>query len=129
MSYSEVEWALVQMVVSRAPSLPGWVRECAEIGYGSILMLPVVDDARAGELARPSLALRNVSSDYLEFLREQIALNAMGEEWTAVLQRRLKALEPLEGQPVLTVMFYRKPEGLTLRIDPRSKSIIGYEEY
>lgn len=93
------------------------------------MSLPVVDDADAGEFARPSLELQNVSSDYLDFLREQIALNARGEEWTAVLQRRLKALEPLEGQPVLTVVFYRKPESLTLRIDPRLKTIIEYEEY
>ncbi|WP_437333118.1 hypothetical protein [Sorangium sp. So ce394] len=129
MSDRKIEWALVQMIVSRTPVLPDWVRECAKIRYDAIGSLPVVDDAEEGELARPGVELRSVSSDYLEFLREQIELNARGEEWTAVLQRRLKALEPFEGQRVLTVMFHRKPKSLTLRIDPRSETILGYEEY
>jgi hypothetical protein len=129
MSDRKIEWALVQMIVSRTTVLPDWVRECAKIGYDAIVSLPVVEDADAGELARPGLELRSVSSDYLEFLREQIELNARGEEWTAVLQRRLTALEPFEGQPVLTVMFHRKPKSLTLRIDPQSETILGYEEY
>ncbi|HTN87098.1 MAG TPA: hypothetical protein VL242_25540 [Sorangium sp.] len=60
MSDSETRWALAQTIVSRAPALPDWVRECAEIGYESMMALPLLDDADTGELARPSLELKNV---------------------------------------------------------------------
>jgi hypothetical protein len=62
--------------------------------------------------------LKLVTPDYLDYLREQISLNARGSEWLDLLRTRLDALDPYVGQELLVVTFYCKPHSATLRLLP-----------
>jgi hypothetical protein len=59
-------------------------------------------------------------SSYLEFLDEQIRLNARGDHWTTVLSQRRAALAPLAGERLLrlTVRLSTGSASLRFTTDP-----------
>lgn len=73
------------------------------------------------------LERRVFDKSYLDFLREQIAREARGPEWTAILTQRLAALSPfrdastLAGSIVIATGHYR------IRVDPQSRQVIHHE--
>jgi hypothetical protein len=107
---------------------PVWLREQLELGREAVLGLPILDVTGEGEHARPTVEEEVVKEDYLNFLREQIRLNARGPEWTALLGRRLAALEPVVGNKLVGVTFYAKPHVVTLWLCPESKELVHMEE-
>lgn len=71
--------------------------------------------------------LTPVTEDYLDFLRQQIALNARGEGWTAILSDRLNRLVPYAGRSLLRVTL-RSPDGLlTVRLRPADFGVVHWE--
>lgn len=110
------EWQLLARKLAQsvpAGTLPEWVEELLAQD------LSAVQDC-AGDERFFSIYLEGVSESYIDFLREQIALDARDQEWLALLERRLRCLEPLVGQrslklsigepSVLVVAWFRLPE-------------------
>ena len=95
--------------VQKAESLPFFVRERAA--------------------AVQSCERRVFDQSYLEFLREQIALEPRGPEWTAVLRRRLTALAPYCDTPTLWGTIPTENGQFCIRVDPRSREVIHHELY
>jgi len=87
-------WKVLSDTIKAMPDRPSWLNEQAGMGYEAVLRLPVVDEAEAGQHALPIVEEKAVTPDYLNFLREQILLNPRGPEWSALLKKRLAALEP-----------------------------------
>jgi hypothetical protein len=110
-------WELLVRAIQSLPSAPSWLRELSRLSHEEISRLPKVDNARKGQVASPSVREIVVKEDYLEFLREQIKLNARGSEWTAILETRLKALQPFLGKKTLQATFYKLPNNVTLDIN------------
>ena len=84
----------------------------------------VREQARAVE----GLERSTLDPSYLDFLREQIALEARGPEWTAVLTKRFTAIAPYCG---LQIIFgaIRTPTGFYfVRVDPDNRRVIYHEE-
>jgi len=88
----------------------------------------MLDESSEGQIARPEMEQITVTKEYLDFLREQIKLGARGAAWSEVLMSRLSALRKFQDRQLLTVVFYRKPNSFTVRIDPESEAIIHTEE-
>src|SRR6478735_5930513 len=59
-----------------------------------------------------------VTESYLSSLREQIHLNARGEEWTAILDLRLRALLPYVGQELIAVAVRHDGQYACVRYTP-----------
>jgi hypothetical protein len=123
----EETWNLVKTAIESVCDAPHWLKEFASVQYSEISRLHEFEEAADGEVARPHLEEQLVRQDYLEFLKEQIQLNARGAEWTALLQRRLDALRPFVGKNVQVVTIYRKPEVVRLRIDSRTGRVFHFE--
>jgi hypothetical protein len=122
-------WNDLVSVINVTGDIPSWVKKQSCIKYEEVLRLPSLDHSLNGEDACPDIVEKNVAPDYLDFLREQIRADARGPEWLELIQARLKALEPFVGKPVLTAMFFRKPDVTVLRIDPKTRALIQFESY
>jgi len=107
---------------------PRWLREFGRLNYDEVSRLPKLDTLKAGHFSAPVARKHVVANDYLDFLREQVRLNARGPAWTAVLQRRLDALQAYRGRKVLDVNLHRWPESATLYIEPESGNLL-YAEF
>jgi hypothetical protein len=68
-------------------------------------------------------------SSYIEFLDEQIRLNARGDEWSDRLRDRRQHLAPYSDQRLIRGKI-SIPEGeLSIEIEPESSRVIHWEEY
>ena len=123
---SEIWKALADTIVS-IPECPSWLKEQASLGWEAITRLPIVDATTNGRHTHPTVEEKVVTVDYLDFLREQIGLNARGPEWSTILKNRLAALEPFVGKPLIIATFYFLPHVATLRIRPDTKEMIHME--
>jgi len=120
-------WKIVIQAISILENPPTWLSELAHRNFDEIIRFPKLDNAAKGEIALPVVEQKVITTDYLDFLREQIRLNARGQQWTDVLQRRLDALQPFVGKMLLTAHFYQKPHSVTLRITPENYEPINAE--
>ena len=127
MSMTPEIWAVLASVIDSAHDAPSWLREQAQLGWAAVSALPQLDVATYGQHAHPSVEQKLVTPDYLDFLREQITLNARGPEWLDLLRRRLATLEPFVGQDLLVATFYCKPHSATLRIKPGVRAPVQLE--
>ena len=89
------------------------------------LPLPVREQAESVQ----SCERRVFDQSYLDFLREQIALEPRGPEWTAILMRRLSALTPFCGAPTLSATIPTMAGDFCIRVDAQSRQVIHYEQY
>lgn len=108
------EWRILAQTIASLDHLPGWVR-----AY-------VLEDDRRGTVAY--FEETTVCADYLEFLREQIALGVRGPEWTKQLESRLVALLPHAGKSVLNFHLFHGSSDYFLRLEADSKALIHAEE-
>lgn len=69
-----------------------------------------------------------LEDSYIKFLDEQIKLEARGPEWSAILSKRLSALKPYVGKPVVAALLVSEDRVLSIKIDPIHNSIIYAEE-
>jgi len=127
MSMTPETWKTLVKAVGEIPNCPSWLKEQAELSWEAVSQLPVVDGTSNEQHAVPMVEQKVVAPDYLDFLREQIELNARGREWSAVLKNRLIALEPFVGKQLVVATFYFKPHTATLRINPETKGLAHVE--
>jgi hypothetical protein len=120
-------WDTARRAIAKTESLPEWVVQCASMNRDTMALLPALEDTSAGTVACPSIELKRVAPDYLDFLRTQLSLGARGPAWSDLLRRRLDILTPYEGRELLTVVFYRRPESVTIRIDPSNATVLHVE--
>lgn len=120
-------WKSVVAAVGALENRPAWLTELARQNYEEVIRLPKLDYAVQGQTALPVIEEKIVAKDYLDFLREQVRLNARGSEWTNILQRRLDALQPFMGKMMITAHFYQKPHSVTLRVNPVTGELVNAE--
>jgi len=120
-------WKTVSMAIATLGNSPIWLAELAGLRHEEVARLPRLDNAVKGQTALPVIEEKIVTMDYLNFLREQIQLNARGQEWTRLLQQRLNALQPFIGKMIITAHFYQKPHSATLRINPETGELLNAE--
>lgn len=124
---TKVTWKTVSAVITALENPPAWLGDLAHRSYEEIIQFPKLDNAAKGQTALPVIEVKVVAKDYLDFLHEQIRLNARGPEWTELLQRRLDALQPFLGKLVITANFYQKPHSVTLRVTPETGELVNAE--
>lgn len=120
-------WTILSSAIESVQDAPLWLREQALLGWEAVSALPQLDVTTHGQHALPSVEQKLVTPDYLDFLREQITLDARDPEWRDLLRRRLAALEPFVGQELLVATFYCRPHSATLRIKPGSGAPVHLE--
>lgn len=127
MTMTHHTWDILVAAIGSFDGAPSWLKEQAHLPYEAATRFPPLDGTVEGENALPTVEEQPVKSDYLNFLREQIRINARGPEWLELLRGRLSALEPFVGRSVITAMFHRKPHSATLRLDPETEKVIHAE--
>jgi len=127
MNISHEIWEMLSSAIATLKTSPTWLKDQANLSWEAMSQLPVVDDTTVGQHAMPIIEQKTVTLEYLDFLREQIRLNARGDEWSAILQNRLNLLEPFEGKLLIVATFFSKPHSATLRVCPDSKVVIYTE--
>ena len=118
------DWDRVRRVamneIGSNADVPTWVRHVLEKDLDSLAAGGPGD-------AYVSCELRPVTESYMGFLREQIELNARGDQWTEVLATRLSRLLPHVGRPLLAVSIGRPGVGLMMRFCPQKYDLIHWE--
>lgn len=120
-------WDFLVKVIKSSQASPSWLTNQANLDWDAVSKLPIVDATQNGQHAVPTLEEKIVTQDYLDFLREQIALNPRGPEWLDLLKSRLTAIEPFAGKQLMVATFHAKPHSATLRIHIETKSIVHME--
>jgi hypothetical protein len=120
-------WKILVKAIESTQSCPAWLNDQAGLNWETVSRWPVVDASSNGQHALPTAEGKIVGPDYLDFLREQIEVNARGPEWLALLKNRLAALEPFVGKKMLVATFHSKLHSATLRIRPDTKEVIHLE--
>jgi hypothetical protein len=111
-SVSYHDWQRICEAASTIAGVPQWARQALQ---------------SSSDALEVSVEMETVSSSYLDFLREQLALRARGMEWNRVLESRLCALQQYENQQVLLVSIH-SPEGyFSLRVTPKDFVIVHWE--
>jgi hypothetical protein len=120
-------WHLLTSAIKSMQNAPEWLRDLAAMSCEQAANLPQLENESIGGFAAPSVTEKPVTSSYLDFLREQIQLNARGAEWTHILQERLNALLPFIGKKVITGSLYCKPKSATLYVNPENGKLLHIE--
>ncbi|HEX3627406.1 MAG TPA: hypothetical protein VH280_18525 [Verrucomicrobiae bacterium] len=120
-------WTTLAAAIGTMANAPDWLKELARLTHAEISQLPKLDDVEEGHFSAPAAEEKTVANDYLDFLREQIKLNARGPKWTAILQGRLNALQPFIGKKVLMANLYRRPDSASLYINPETGQLFHVE--
>jgi hypothetical protein len=122
-------WNSLKSAMASVNDPPAWLAELAGLSKEEVLRLPNFEDAADGQLTAPWIEEKIVAADYLDFLREQIRIDARGPDWKELLQQRLRALEPFVGKTVLTATFHQKPYAVVLKINPETGELFHCETY
>jgi hypothetical protein len=120
-------WGMLSEALMAIPNCPFWLKEQAKMSYEELSKLSIVDATTAGKAARPTLEIKTVTGEYLNFLREQIRLNPRGPEWLDLMKSRLAALEVFLGKELLVATFYSKPHCATLRVRTDTNVVVQVE--
>lgn len=120
-------WSFLAKAIKSLHNCPDWLSVQARLDWHAVSELPIVDSALSGQHAIPTVEEKIVTHDYLEFLREQITLNARGAEWVTLLQDRIAAIERFAGKTLLIATFHMKPHLAILRIDSETGAVIHIE--
>lgn len=66
---------------------------------------------------------------YLEFLDEQIKLNARGDEWSRHLRARRSGLADWCDIPLINGKISLENDFYTIKVDPKTQSVVHWEHY
>lgn len=127
MNMENTTWTTLVAAIGTMNNAPDWLKEIARLTPAEISRLPKLDDVDEGHFSAPAVEEKTVAKDYLDFLREQIRLNARGPEWTAILQDRLNALQPFVGKKMITAILNKKPSRAALYINPETGQLFHTE--
>ena len=95
------------------------VRNCSDLPQS-------VRDAAA---TAQGLEERCFDSTYLDFLDQQIELNARGDEWSDRLRRRRSGLADWCDRPLLDGGIVVGPYDYWIKVDRVTQSVVYWEEY
>ena len=73
------------------------------------------------------MEIRPVTPAYLEFLREQIELNARGPKWSNILAHRLESLEHHKNEDLIVVHEWVDARHFFARVHPLSYTVVHGE--
>jgi len=120
-------WKTLASAIATLRNSPTWLQEIGKMAFEEVAALPKLSSETPGSAACPHATENIIKPDYLDFLREQIRLEPRGLEWTAVLQARLRALEPFVDKKVIIADFYHKPSSAALYVDPETGELFHAE--
>lgn len=121
---NERYWNIITGALKSSEISVAWVSDLLNYSFNEVLLLPVYDGHGTEVIYQPSVELKKLEADYLEFLQQQIQLNARGDEWTGVLRQRLEALKAYVGREILTATFYSKSDVMTFKIDMETSELL-----
>lgn len=107
-------WLLILRFSSQ---LPSWVHSLAQSESATLI-----------DSKKLNIEYKILDASYIEFLDQQIELEARGPEWNEILKKRVSALRPFVGKTVVTAQLLFEDNSLTIKIDPEEKNIINIEE-
>jgi hypothetical protein len=110
-------WGALQANQDLVRSLPAKLKELAKMPFRDVRRLPSYDEALTHDLIQPHVEPTRITTSYLDFLKEQIRLEPRGEEWSRLLQNRLKALEPFQNQDLHIMMLRSGTQSCTIYMD------------
>jgi hypothetical protein len=87
------------------------------------------NDLRTNASSVTALEEHKFDATYIDFLDEQIGLNARGAEWTQRLQRRRDALRPFCNITLVRGIVHGSGAQYTVEIQPTDQRIVHWEEY
>lgn len=117
MSTSEI-WDAVRSKIVQRPDLPDSVM--------GLLKQPIIEAESLGEVKCEE---QQVEQSYLDFLQEQIDVNARGDEWSSLLKQRYQALKPYLGTKVGFLSFTSPDWSLWIRFEPSTFQIVWIEYF
>ena len=90
-----------------------------------------VRDSASSDSASSVTEIRTSSFDvtYLEFLDEQIKLNARGDEWSRHLRARRSGLADWCDIPLINGKISLENDFYTIKVDPKMQSVVYWEHY
>jgi hypothetical protein len=112
-------WEIVVKLLQGMPERPLWLQHQLEMHGDEIGKLPGLESTSPSGHLRPSFRMHAYAADYLDFLRELIAIESRGAEWSRILQTRLTALEPFVGVPLLEAQFYFREENVVREVSAK----------
>lgn len=124
---TEALWNEFCLAIKSDDTVPQWIQEQSKLSYATVSELPIIENTRPGEDARPSIEERTVTKGYIDFLSEQISIDVRGDRWKKILQERLEAISPFLNRTLLTAFLYKNPEIATIRIAPGIRKILQIE--
>lgn len=95
------------------------VMECAD--------LPRIGKERVHDTSH--IEEHTFDSSYIEFLDEQIRLNARGDDWNSRLRDRSQHLAPFADQRLIRGKIPIPGGDLSIEVEPESARVIHWEEY
>jgi hypothetical protein len=111
-------WKTLSEQAKTFPDLPSWARELCDRSFGEI-----------HDLGKVSLETKKFDQSYIDFLQEQIEMNARGAKWSALLQRRMDALEPSVGKDLGFLSITTTGHVLWVRFDPDNYRVLWVEAH
>lgn len=114
----ESAWNSIRRQISHAPFQSGWVAVVAGQPLRTL-----------GEHWEVSCESKILDQSYIDFLDEQIELDALGAESTAVLRDRRQALKPWVGCKTAFLSISHGPKTLWIRFNPENCRIILLEAH
>lgn len=89
----------------------------------------IPDHIRAAADGISEIEVHRFDESYLEFLDQQIALNARGDEWTDRLHRRRKNLSSYANHRLCRCRLKQHNSLFTFEIEMESMKVIHWEQY
>ncbi len=89
----------------------------------------VPDDFKSEEAEIENAETTTSDSSYLEFLREQIRLEPRGPDWSQVLSRRLRNLEPYVGHPLIDFNLITPSGRYHLKVNLETLKVVHWEDW
>jgi hypothetical protein len=76
-----------------------------------------------------SVEIHSFDQSYIQFLEEQIELEARGPEWTELLKRRKVNLENYADRELARCRLFMGEYDYSIDVDPISRTVIHWEDY
>ena len=121
-------WATLGQILEGNSSVPSWINQQLRLPFQEVIRFPAFEAVPEGCDACPTIEEKVLEKDYLDFLRQQVNVDARGPEWLNLLNSRILALEPFVGKDLITVRLHKKPQIVTVRIAAETMGLVYLEE-
>lgn len=120
---SSEEWDFLMQACLRDPDVCEWAKQFLQ------------DAARQSGICGEINGIRyttekvSIQRDYLEFLEQQIDLNARGDKWSAVLEERRQRLISWIGRELIHFFAIRDGQTLSVYFDSKQGELVHMEAH